>query len=195
MKEVLKKLHFLLTKRDRQYLIFLLIFSLFISLVETAGIGVIMPYISLASDFSIIHSNEYLHFWYEYSGVGHESTFVILLGVILIVFYLFRSVVNLVYNHLLIRFSQGRYHLLAYRLFQNYMGLPYRDFVKKNSSYLTKTIVSEALNLTGMIQNVLFLISEVFVLILLYAMLLMVNLKITLLLTFLLGLKVIFLKF
>ncbi len=191
---MISKLRSLLTRRDKQYLLFLLLFSIVISAIETIGIGVIMPFISLASDFSLISSNGYLKKAYDMFGFGSEVNFVIAIGVLLILFFIFRSVINIFYNYMLVRFAQGRYHLIAFRLFQNYLGLPYKEFVSKNSSYLTKTIVSEASNLTNLIQNFLFLCSEIFVIIFIYAMLLYVNLKITLLLTFLLGAKVLLIK-
>lgn len=192
---MIAKLRSLLTKRDKQYLLGLLLFSIIISAIETIGIGIIMPFIQLASDFSMIHDYAILAKTYAFLGFEKEMDFVVLIGIVLIVFYLFRSAINLLYQHLLVRFAQGRYHLLAFRLFQNYLGMPYKEFVNKNSSYLTKTIVTEAGSLTALIQNALFLISEVFVLIFIYAMLLYVNFKITLLLTAILLVKVLLLKY
>ena len=56
---MIKKLRSLLTRRDKQFLIGLFFFSIVISIVETAGISVIMPFIAVATDFDLIHSNEY----------------------------------------------------------------------------------------------------------------------------------------
>lgn len=191
---MIAKLRFLLSRRDKQYLLLLLLFSVFVSLIETIGIGVIMPFIGLASDFSMVHTNEYLSSIYQLFGFAKELDFVVAIGVVLIFFYIFRSAINLFYNYLLVRFAQGRYHLLAYRLFQNYLGLPYREFVGKNSSYLSKTIITEANQLTTLIQHALFLMSEVFVILLIYAMLLYVNLKVTILLSVILAFKIVLLK-
>ncbi len=189
MKNIYKKLNALLTKRDKEFLLGLLFFSIFISFIETVGISAIMPFIQVASDFSLIDSNE----WYKgiYEALGFESRvdFVVLFGIGLILFYIFRSAINLFYFYLLARFSQGRYHLLAYRLFENYMGMSYREYIERNSSELTKTIVNEAANLTNLISAVLFMLSEIFVVIFIYAMMLYVNYKITLLITLLLGIN------
>jgi len=191
--EVINKLKSLLTKNDKQFLLFLLLFSIFISVIETVGISAIMPFISVASDFSVITSNEYYNFFYTFFNFSNEINFVISFGILLILFYIFRSIVNYIYFYFLARFSQGRYHLLAFRLFQNYLGLSYKDFISKNSGVLTKTLVNEASNLSSLISAVLFILSEVFVLILIYTMLLFVNWKITTILTLILGFKVIFL--
>lgn len=191
--KIIKKLNFLLTKKDKQYLIFLLLFSLFISVIETAGVSVIMPFISVASDFNLIDSNQYYQALYEWFNFEKKVNFVITFGFFLVLFYLVRGAVNFLYVYMLNRFAQSRYHLIVFRLFQNYLGFSYKDFVNKNSSYLTKTLVNEANNLSTLIQSVLFLISEAFVALFIYAMLLYVNWKITLILTAILFVNIIFL--
>ncbi len=187
--EILQKLRMLLTKRDKQFLLFLLFFSIIISVIETVGISAIMPFIAVASDFSLIEGNKYYTFFYEFFNFNTYQSFVITFGVILIFFYIFRSVINLFYFYLLAKFANGRYHLLAFRLFRNYLGFSYKDFISKNSSNLTKSIITEANSLTGLISNVLLIFSEIFVLIFLYSMLLFVNWKITLILSLILIVK------
>ena len=189
MKNIYKKLNALLTKKDKEFLLGLLFFSIFISFIETVGISAIMPFIQVASNFSLIDSNEWYRGIYEALGFESRVDFVVLFGIGLILFYIFRSAINLFYFYLLARFSQGRYHLLAYRLFENYMGMSYREYIERNSSELTKTIVNEAANLTALISAVLFMFSEIFVVIFIYAMMLYVNYKITLLITLLLGIN------
>lgn len=183
---MINKLRSLLTKRDKQFLLGLFLFSIVISVIETAGISVIMPFIAVATDFTLIHTNEYYSYIYEIFDFSSDVGFVVTFGMILVVFYIFRSVINLFYFYLLNRFTQGRYHLLAYRLFENYMGLPYKEFVKRNSSTLTKAIVNEAANLTTLISAVLFMMSEIFIVIFIYTMMIYVNYKITFLLTIIL---------
>ncbi len=184
-----KKLNALLSRDDKRFLIGLLILSLVVSLVETAGVSVIMPFIAVAGNFHLIQSNVYYHRVYEALGFTQESHFVIAFGIALILFYLFRSVFNLFYFYMLARFSQGRYHLIAYRLFENYVGMPYRHFIERNSSELTKAIVNEAQNLTTLISSMLLMVSEIFIIILIYTMFLYVNWKITLVLTLVLLLN------
>lgn len=190
---MINKLRVILTRKDKQFLLFLLGFSVVISIIETVGISVIMPFIAVATDFSVIETNSYYKLVYEWFSFSSAQNFVIVFGIVLILFYLFRSVINFFYFYMLNRFSKGRYHLIAYRLFENYMGLPYKEFIKKNSSTLTKSIVYEAVNLTHLIQNMLFMISEFFIVILLYSMMLYVNYKITILLTIILALNALFL--
>jgi ABC-type multidrug transport system fused ATPase/permease subunit len=69
----------------------------------------------------------------------------------------------------------------------------YKDFIKNNSSTLTKTIVSEASSLTMMINAYLMILSESVVLIMIYSMMIYVNVEITLVITAFLGINAILL--
>ncbi|WP_373034048.1 ABC transporter transmembrane domain-containing protein, partial [Sulfurovum sp.] len=183
MINTIRKLRSLLTRRDKQFLLGLLFFSIIISIIETVGISAIMPFVAIATNFSLIHENEYYSLIYQMFNFDNDVQFVILFGIVLIFFYVFRSIINLLYFYLLNKFTQGRYHLLAYRLFENYMGLPYKDFISRNSSTMTKNIVSEATHLTTLISSGLLMMSEVFIIIFIYSMMLYINYKITFLLT------------
>lgn len=152
-----------------------------------------MPFISVASDFTLIHSNEYYNFIYSFFSFEKDVLFVLWFGIVLLIFYISRSLLNLFYVYVLAKFSKGRYHLLAYRLFENYLGRSYKEFINNNSSTLTKTIVNEADNLTSLLSSLLFIISEVFVIILIYSMMLYLNWKITFLLSLILVINALFL--
>ncbi|WP_372998780.1 ATP-binding cassette domain-containing protein [Sulfurimonas sp.] len=180
---MLNKLRDILTRRDKKFLLLLIFFSIFISIIEVIGISAIMPFMSIAMDFNNIHINKYYMYIYNLFQLKTDVNFVMLFGIVLIVFYIFRSAINIFYAYLLAKFSYGRYYLIAYRLFENYMGMSYKNFVKKNSSILTKSIVTEASNLTSLLSSVLFMISEIFVVVLIYGLMLYVNYKVTLLLT------------
>ncbi len=187
MKPFFKKLFFLLSKSEKKFLVVLLIFSIFISLMETVGIAAIMPFISISSDFSIIHTNELYSAFYTYFQFKSDINFVLYFGVLLMLFYVFRSGINLFYFYMLARFSKGRYHLLVYRLFENYLGRSYKSFTKENSSNLSKTIINEAHNLTTLMSALLFMLSETFIVLFIYLMMLYINWKITFLITFVLA--------
>lgn len=187
------KLFSLLSLHDKKFLFYVFLFSICISLMETVGVAIIMPFISVASDFEVIHSNIYYEFFYQFFHFGTEVSFVIAFGILLIIFYFFRSAINLIYFYFLSKFSRGRYHLLAFRLFENYLGRSYKNFLDENSSNLSKTIINEAQNLTNILSSLLFMMSEIFVVIFIYFMMIYMNWKITLLLSLILFINALFL--
>jgi ATP-binding cassette, subfamily B, bacterial PglK len=189
----IKKLRAITSRQDKIFLLVLLLMSILLSLIETVGISAIMPFITLASDPAKILQNEYSKAVYDFFGFSTSVDFMIFFGVALIVFYLLRAAYSIFYSYLLNKFSFGRYHVFAYKLFKNYIRLPYIEFTKRNTAYLTKTIITEANHLTIYIQNLLMMLSEIFTILLLYIVLIFVNWKMTLLLSLFLGVKVLLL--
>ena len=190
-----KKLLAITTRQEKKNFIILIFMSIFLSIIETVGISAIMPFITLASDPSKIVSNKYSKMVYDFFEFSTTTNFMIFFGLFLIGFYIFRAIYSMFYNYLLNKFAFGRFHAFAFRLFKNYTNLPYKRFIKRNSTELIKTIVSEASNLSFYMQSLLLIFSEFFTVVLLYAILLLMDWKMTLVLTILLGTKVLFLLF
>lgn len=190
-----KKLLAITTRQEKKNFIILIFMSIVLSIIETVGISAIMPFITLASDPSKIVSNKYSKMVYDFFEFSTATNFMIFFGLFLIGFYIFRAIYSMLYNYILNKFAFGRFHAFAFRLFKNYTNLPYKRFVKRNSAELIKTIVNEASNLSFYIQSLLLMFSEFFTVVLLYALLLLMDWKMTLVLTILLGAKVLFLLF
>lgn len=175
-----KKIQSLLTKDEKTTLIYLLLFSIIIAVIEMLSVALIMPFIEIASDFSVIESNKYYKFFYNLFNFDNYINFVLFTGFYLIIFYIIRFFINLYYTYNLSKFSRNKYKLLSGKLFENYLKLPYDNFTSKNSGELTKNIIQETQNLSYAISSSLQLISEVCVFIFIYLLMLYVNYQITL---------------
>jgi len=192
--EYLQKLRSLLNKTTKRRLLLLAAFSLFVSIVETIGITAIMPLLDITTNFDNIHSNQYYQWLFSFFGFKSDVNFAIVFGLVLFGFYIFRGGVNLLYSYTMADFAQKFYAQTAKRLFKTYLSMPYQVFVNKNSSYLTKSIISEAGLMSAVVQAVLLMISEIFVIVFLYALMLMASWKITLVFTMILIIQMIFLS-
>lgn len=179
---MLKKIFFILNKEDKKFLFSLLLFSVFISFIESFAISLVMPFITLASDFSYFDKNKYLIQLKDYLALP-VFEIIVYFGVVLIVFYVLRALLNSYYFHLLARFSKGRYHAIAYKVFAKFLNTDYENFTQKNQSEILKSITGEVYNLSTMISSFLLMMSEIFVVLLLYTLMLLVNYKITLFLS------------
>ncbi|EAH6767730.1 ABC transporter ATP-binding protein [Campylobacter coli] len=179
---MLKKIFFILSKEDKKFLFSLLLFSVFISFIESFAISLVMPFITLASDFSYFDRNKYLIQLKDYLALP-VFEIIVYFGVVLIVFYVLRALLNSYYFHLLARFSKGRHHAIAYKVFAKFLNTDYENFTQKNQSEILKSITGEVYNLSTMISSFLLMMSEIFVVLLLYTLMLLVNYKITLFLS------------
>jgi ATP-binding cassette subfamily B protein/ATP-binding cassette subfamily C protein len=191
IKAILKKLNRILERKRKFYLVLLFILSIFLSIVETAGVSVVMPFISIASNPDMIDSGWYKYF-FDFFGFSSKNRFIIFFGVVIIGFYVFRSSYNIFYNYSLNKFSLGTFRYFATRLFKTYLGLPYKVYVQKNPSVLVQMISGEANNLSNLLLNMLRMFSESVTVLFLYIFMLLVHWQITLVLTCILILIVLF---
>ena len=176
------KLNQLLDSRHKFVLIILFFMSVVLSLVETAGVSVVMPFVSVASNPELIETGKYNYF-YRLFNFTNTTNFILTFGIAIIIFYVFRSVYNIFYNYSMNKFSLGTYRYFASRLFKTYLALPYKVYIQKNPSVLSQMINTEANNLCQLLQQFLQLFSESFTIILLYFFMVLVDWQITIVLT------------
>lgn len=186
----LKRLYLLNNKRDKIHLLLIFLATLFLSLMETVGISVIMPFITLASNPERIHNNKYSSFIYDFLGFDSNLQFMLTFSVILILFYVFRAAYHIFYSYITSMFSFYKYHNFALKLFAKSLEITYLKFTFTNKDKLRQIVTGEASNTAGYIQNVLSLFSEFLTILLLYGLLLAVNWKMTLVLTIILSVKI-----
>ena len=118
-----------------------------------------MPFIDIAINFNNIHNNQYYKLIFDFFAFENNVNFVVSFGIVLFFFYIFRGIINLVYSYVMANFIQSLYAQNTMRLFNVYLKMPYQLFTEKNSSYLTKTIVTEASLVSRVFGAVLIIIS------------------------------------
>jgi ABC-type multidrug transport system fused ATPase/permease subunit len=185
----IQKLRSLLDRDAKRHLLWLVFLSVFVSVVETIGISAIMPFIDIATNFDNIHSNQYYQWIFDFFGFKDDVNFAIVFGLTLFGFYIFRGGVNLFYSYVMAHFTQNLYVKITRKLFKTYLTMPYQVFTNKNSNYLTKAIITESSLVCNVIGATLLMISEIFVIVFLYILMLFANWKITLVFTIILIIK------
>ncbi|MDR2080565.1 MAG: ATP-binding cassette domain-containing protein [Campylobacteraceae bacterium] len=188
---VIQKLRAVLDRKTKIILLVMLCCTILFSVLEMASVSAIMPFVSMASNPDIIDGG-YYKIAYDFFGFGDKKSFILYFGVFLVVFYLFRGAYSLLYTYFLNKFAFDNFAKFANKLFQNYLHMPYKNIIKYNSSAIIKTVSNETLNLSFLIQNILFLCSEAFTVIIFYLLLLYVRFKMTLGLTLAMGISVFF---
>jgi len=188
--DILRRVGDLLSPRDRWILLILLVMSMAFAGIEAASNSLVMPFITLATNPAKALEQTSLAKVYHWLEFGSTQSFVVAVGATLVIFYLLRGAFVLGYTYALNRFTWGRYYDLAMRLFSSYLALPYREFTQLNSSQLEKSIITEAAYLSQLIVSVLRFLAEAAVAALLYLVLLIVNPRVTVVITVLLAIMV-----
>lgn len=177
------KIRHLTTRRDKIILLCLLPATFLLSLIETFAISIIMPFISLASNPQLIFENKYANYAYKILRFENTIDFMVAFSVVLVIFYVFRALYNLAYSYALNRFAFRKYHFFAYRLFCKAVELSYIDFTNRNIDIIRRNIINESLKVSQFIQQILYITSELITIALMYALLLFISWKMTIVLT------------
>ena len=92
MLETIKKV-FILFDKKQKIKFSLLLFGIFVaSLLELAGVSLVLPLISVVMDPNILNTNKYLNFSYNFFSINSTQAFLIIMSVILIVVYVTKNI-------------------------------------------------------------------------------------------------------
>lgn len=139
----LKQLWQILSPLDRHKVIYVLIFVVGMAFIESAGVISIMPFLAVLSNPAIVESNYSLKLIYDFTGATSKQNFIIYLGFLSLGIVIFSTIFKIVTQYAVNRFASLQRHYFATRLLKVYLQQNYEFFIQRNSSTLTKNILSE----------------------------------------------------
>jgi ATP-binding cassette, subfamily B, bacterial PglK len=113
------------------------------ALLQVAGVVSVMPFIALVADPSIAQQNPWLAPVYERFGFEGPHQFLVALGVGVIVLLVVTNAFSAFGRWVTLRFVWDTHHLLSHRLLSAYLNEPYDFFLTRNTSELSKSLLSE----------------------------------------------------
>ncbi|MCL2192477.1 MAG: ABC transporter ATP-binding protein/permease [Treponema sp.] len=178
----IRKMYGLLSRKHRVYWGLMILLSIGFSLVETIGISAIMPFISVASNPDLLDSGIYKRL-FDIVGVQERETFIILFGIAIIVFYIFRAVYSIIHAYLISRFSNALFRYFATKIFSVTLSVPYAVYAQKNSGEIMGIINGETGQMSRISMDTLKLFTELLTIFMVYTLLIVINWQMTLILT------------
>jgi ABC-type multidrug transport system fused ATPase/permease subunit len=191
--QIIKKLFFFFTPKERKQAIFLLLMTLVMALMDMLGIASIMPFIAVLANPELVETNYILKTAFQASaifGVKTINNFLFFLGILVF----FMLVVSLIFkaltNYFQANFSQMCECSIGKRLVEVYLQQPYSWFLSRNSADLNKNILSEVEEIIGSGLNPMVnFITQIIVVFTLLMLLILVDPLITAIVTFTLGIS------
>ncbi|MDA9893056.1 ABC transporter ATP-binding protein/permease [Flavobacteriaceae bacterium] len=160
MLSILKKINFLITKRQRKGLV-ILAFLLFIGMIfEVFGLGILIPAISILLDPDLIEKTPILNsFRIQFSEFSDQFFLSLVLSVIVFI-YFFKSLFLILITHKQNRFLSNITTYISNRLFESYLNQEYSFHLKRNTSELIKNIQVEIYYLHAYLLSLITFIIE-----------------------------------
>jgi len=135
---------FLYILRGKHKTLVLLTFLFFlVSLMETAGIGLIGPFIAIATDPSFLDRTSPFKLLNEWLGFTSPSQFLFVFGLLLISIFCLKAIVSFNVQRYIFRYGFGVQGELQSRLMQAYLAAPYTFHLARNTATLTQSILGD----------------------------------------------------
>lgn len=180
------KMHLDGPMRKKAAILIVLIFSS--AILDVFGIASILPLIKLATDTSVIHSNEYLSAIYNYLHFESEKSFLLFMILSVLGFFIVKSVYGIFVNYLETRFTATLAYNITRKQFNKYFNLEFHQFAGMKSSVITHHILNNPLSyVTWVVMPTIMLISEFSILLLIVGGIAWYDIKLFLFITIIIG--------
>ena len=162
---------------NKSNLILLVLIYFLISLLEICGIGLIIPFLSLATDPNMIERHNWLYTIYIEMGLSDKSQFISFLGILIIFVFCIKSFINWRAQLYAFKFSFVQQSKLISKLMHYYLTSPYSFLLDKNSATIIQNIIDETRKFTIFVLTTLLIsVSNIVIIISFIALLLLTNL-------------------
>jgi ATP-binding cassette, subfamily B, bacterial PglK len=133
----------LLTASERRKVFWLSGAVLVAATFEMAGVASIMPFMAVLANPQVIHDNRILSAVYTAFGFEDSNRFLFFTGTVALALLVTANTFSALTNWALLRFSNHQGHLISKRLLVRYLSEPYVFFLNRNTSELSKNILTE----------------------------------------------------
>jgi ATP-binding cassette subfamily C protein len=130
----------MLAPRDRVTGLMLLVGMFFGATLETAGIGLVLPFLAVLGDSSIIGNKERFAFLHAFLNQHSPATVFIVMSTALLGFFLVKNIYLALITWAQFRFLRRQQFIVATKVLEGYLCQPYQFFLQRNSSALIRTV-------------------------------------------------------
>ena len=159
-----KKINFLINKRQRRMLILLIFLVFFGMVLESFGLGIIIPAISIVIEPDFLTQSKELNLFLNYAEFSQKEFTFFFLGFVLLIYFL-KSIFLIYLNYRQNKFLTNLNASITNSLFNKYITLPYSFHLKSNSGILIKNIQVEVNYLNGFCSGLVTFFTELFLII------------------------------
>ncbi len=178
MNKLISSLKLLLNKKQKTYLVCLIIFSVFIAFVETISIGSLVGFIVLISEPQTIVDKIPFEFISDKILSLNLTKLTIYSSILLILIFFIKNILLIFFYYLQEKIVKNIYINLAKKTFQTYLSLPYDFHVNQNPSITINSVNGETKRVTDFLVNLSIIFKESITVIFLFILMLNADLKI-----------------
>lgn len=194
MKTVLKKLNLVLERKQKKGIFLLFLGAFFIALLDTASVSLMAPFMTFLTNPSSENNNLLNGGFSRIFHLNSASEMLAALSALFILLYLVRGACKIVYNFFQARLIALYRTELSIKLFSYVMHKPYDYHLHHNTAETQRLVNSDVGGCFALIDSITLTVSSGLLSLGIFAVLLMLNWRLTLALVFFIGLFLLFVK-
>lgn len=163
MRQILKKLNLLLDGKQKRTMMGLIVLMVIGAALQTAGVGMILPVVSLVMDREALYKEGLLHDLFVMIGGGSETRFTILIMLALILVFVVKNAFLYFQQKATFAFVYTNQFRTSERMMKNYLRRGYEFYLNADTAVVQRSITSDVNNMYALILALLNLMSDAIV--------------------------------
>ncbi|MBP3352773.1 MAG: ABC transporter ATP-binding protein [Lachnospiraceae bacterium] len=160
MMKIIKKLNVLLDKKQKRTMFWLVIMMIVGAVLQVAGVGMIVPVVSVVMDPDAIVNNDLVRVLYELLGGGSQQRFTVIIMLALIAIFIIKNVFLYFQQKFMYAFVYTNQFRTSERMMKNYLRRGYEFYLNADTAVVQRSITSDVNNMYALILAILQLISD-----------------------------------
>lgn len=160
--DILRKLYYVLTPKERKQSIFIMIMLMIGSLLETLGVSAILPFINAILSPEELYDTWYGHFLVDVVGITNDNAILITLGCCIILVYFIKNIYLYFANVIQTIYRSKIMKNLSTKMLRSYMNKSYEYYTNINTSEIIRGIGLDVSSVFDMLDNLFRFVGEFF---------------------------------
>lgn len=187
MVQIYKKMMKLLDKKQKRAMVGIVFMMLIGAILEALGISVIVPIVQIVMDEKALEEPGLVKSIYDFLGLTSQKQFtLVILGAMAAIFAL-KNIYLYIQQKVLCHFVYTNQFRTSQRMMRNYLHKDYEFYLNADTAVVQRTITSDVNNMYALILNALQLVSELIVSVIIAAVLIVSDWKMTVVVSVMLG--------
>lgn len=160
MLTILKKMNLLLDKKQKRTMVLLVVMMIVGAALQVAGVGMIVPVVSMVMDADAIHGDGLAHTLYEIIGVESVQVFTSIIMIALVAVFIVKNLFLYFQQKYMYAFVYTNQFRTSERMMKNYLRRGYEFYLNADTAVVQRSITSDVNNMYALILSVLQLVSD-----------------------------------
>lgn len=160
MLRILKKMNLLLDRKQKRTMIGIILMMLVGGVLESLGVTMLVPIITIVIDPVKVEQNKYLSAVYHGLGLENTTQFAVVMLVAFVGVIAVKNVYLFFQQKIQLKFVYTNQFATSRRMMINFMQRPYEYYLNADTSVIQRNITSDVNNMYGLILSCLQLCSE-----------------------------------